>query len=180
MESAVSRGISDRFEETVLPHLNAAYNLARWLTRNEQDAEDVVQESYLRALRSFDSFQFGRDARAWLLKIVRNTYYTSLQRNRPHEVVTQFEENTPEAISTDADPETALIEKVNTELIRGAIESISLEYREVFILRELEQLSYKEIAQIVDVPLGTVMSRLSRGRKELEMRLRESVGGSGK
>lgn len=176
MESAVSKGRRDRFEESVLPHLNAAYNLARWLTRNEQDAEDVVQESYLRALRSFDSFQLGRDARAWLLKIVRNTYYTWRQRNRPHEVVTQFEENAREAAATDASPETALIEKANAELIRQAIENISLEYREVFILRELEQLSYKEIAQIVDVPLGTVMSRLSRGRKELEMWLRESVG----
>ncbi len=176
MGIAVWRGKRDRFEETLLPHLNAAYNLARWLTRNEQDAEDVVQEAYLRALNSFDTFQIGRDPRAWLLKIVRNTCFTWLRQNRPHELVTVFQENSPDVADTSADPEAALIKKTNSELVRQAMETISVEYREILILRELEELSYKEIAQITDVPLGTVMSRLSRGRKELQIRLCGSVG----
>ncbi len=169
---AVWKAKRDRFEETVLPHVDAAYNLARWLARNEQDAQDVVQESYLRALRSFDTFQSGRDARAWLLKIVRNTCYTWLRENRG-EMIKQFQEGTQDPPSTYPDPETEFIEKANSDLVRRAIEAISLEYREVLILRELEGLSYKEIAQIIEVPLGTVMSRLSRGRKELQLRLFE-------
>ncbi len=177
MENAVWTGKRERFEETILPHLNAAYNLARWLARNEQDAEDVVQESYLRALHSFDSFQPGRDARAWLLKIVRNTCYTWLRENRPGEILTQFEENAGADIANYPDPEAVLLEKANSELIRRAIENISIEYREVFILRELEGFSYKEIAQMIDAPLGTVMSRLSRGRKELQSWLCGSIGG---
>jgi len=160
-----------RFEQTVLPYLNAAYNLARWLTRNEQDAQDVVQESYLRALRSFGTFQIGRDPRAWLLAIVRNTCYTWLRENRLHDTHAQFQENAPDMGGAYADPETALIDKANSDMIRQAMEATGIEYREVLILRELEGLSYKEIAQIVDVPVGTVMSRLSRGRKELQIRL---------
>ncbi len=177
MEPAVSKGKRDRFEEIVLPHLNAAYNLARWLARNEHDAQDVVQESYLRALRSFDTFQPGRDARVWLLKIVRNTCYTWLRQNQPKEIFTEFQENSPDAGRTHSDPETALIDQANSEVIHQAIDAISVEYREVLILRELEELSYKEIAQITNVPLGTVMSRLSRGRKELHARLCEAIRG---
>ncbi|MBV9484238.1 MAG: sigma-70 family RNA polymerase sigma factor [Acidobacteria bacterium] len=172
--NAVWKARRDRFEQTVLPHLNAAYNLARWLTGNEQDAEDVVQESYLRALRSFDTFQSGRDSRGWLLKVVRNTCYTWLRENRG-KTVTQFQESGQEPQSTYADPETELIEKANSDLVRHAIEALNIEYREVLILRELEGLSYKEIAHILEVPLGTVMSRLSRGRKELQLRLFEST-----
>jgi RNA polymerase sigma factor (sigma-70 family) len=161
----------DRFEETVLPYLDAAYNLARWLTRNEQDAQDMVQESYLRALRSFHTFQAGRDGRAWLLTIVRNTCYTWMLQNRPREMHMPLDENTQDALATSSNPETALIEKKSSQAVREALESIPFEYREVLILREWEELSYKEIAQIVNVPLGTVMSRLSRGRRELYNRL---------
>jgi RNA polymerase sigma-70 factor (ECF subfamily) len=171
----VDKSSIERFEETVLPHLNAAFNLARWLTRNEHDAEDVVQESYLRAFSSFHTFQLGRDGRAWLLKIVRNTCYTWLRKNRPSEVSERFEEGDPDASVAHANPETLLLAKVNTQLMREALEDVSPEYREILILRELEELSYKEIAQILDVPLGTVMSRLSRARKELHDRLRENV-----
>ena len=141
--------------------------------RNDHDAQDVVQESYLRALRSFDTFQPGRDGRAWLLKIVRNTCYTWLAKNRGAERVTSLDENKQDLLGTDPDPEMELITKANSEMIHDAIGSLSVEFREVLILREIEDLSYKEIAQIVDVPLGTVMSRLSRGRKELQARLSE-------
>jgi RNA polymerase sigma-70 factor (ECF subfamily) len=174
-EHSVSNREVERFEETVLPHLNAAFNLARWLTRNEHDAEDVVQESYLRALRSFRSFHLGRDGRAWLLKIVRNTCYTWLRKNRPHEVTTQFDEGARDAPTAGSDPETDLIAKANTEFVRAALEHLSLEHRELLILRELEGFSYKEIAEIIDIPLGTVMSRLSRARKELQDRLLEGA-----
>jgi RNA polymerase sigma-70 factor (ECF subfamily) len=172
---SVSKGRIEHFEETVLPHLNAAFNLARWLTRNEHDAEDVVQESYLRALHSFQSFQLGRDGRAWLLKIVRNTCYTWLRKNRRYETAVQFDEAAPDAPISRSNPEAALITKGNTQLVRAALERLSLEYRELLILRELEGFSYKEIAEIIDIPLGTVMSRLSRARKELHDRLCEGT-----
>ncbi len=165
------------FEETVLRYLDAAYNLARWLTRNDQDAEDVVQEAYLRALSSFDSFQIGRDGRAWLLKIVRNTCYTWMRQNRRHEVATHFDDNARETVAaTWPDPESALLQKASAQLLRETIEAIPFEYREVLVMRELEELSYKEIAQILEIPLGTVMSRLSRGRSELAERLCETGG----
>ena len=174
-ENPVGKSRIARFEETVLPHLNAGFNLARYLTRNEHDAEDVVQESYLRAFNSFESFQPGRDGRAWLLKIVRNTCYTWLRKNRPYEVIERFEEGDPGASVARSNPEMLLLAKVNAELLHKALEEVSPEYREILILRELEEFSYKEIAQIIDVPLGTVMSRLSRARKELHDRLHESA-----
>jgi RNA polymerase sigma-70 factor (ECF subfamily) len=161
------------FEESVLPHLNAAYNLARWLTRNEHDAEDVVQESYLRPLHSFDSLQLGSNRRAWLLKIVRNTWHTWMRKNRSREMLTNFRENAQDAVAADLDPEAALLERANSELVRQVIEGISPAYREALILRELEGFSYKEISLIIDAPLGTVMSRLSRARKDLHARLGE-------
>jgi RNA polymerase sigma factor (sigma-70 family) len=173
--NSVGKGRIQRFEEILLPHLNAAYNLARWLTRDEHDAEDVVQESYLRALNSFDTFQFERDARAWLLKIVRNTCYTWLRKNRPYEVAAQFDESARDVPNAAPDPETAVLAKANSQLVRQALEQISPEYREALILRELEGFSYREIAQIVDIPLGTVMSRLSRARKELRDRLQKEA-----
>jgi RNA polymerase sigma-70 factor (ECF subfamily) len=160
----------NRFEEIVLPHLNAAYNLARWLTRNEHDAEDIVQESYLRALNSFGGFQPDSNGRAWLLKIVRNTWYTWTQKNRVGELITD-QESAETAVATTPDPEMALLKKANSELVRRALEEISPAYREALILRELEGFSYKEIASIIDAPLGTVMSRLSRARGELHARL---------
>jgi RNA polymerase sigma-70 factor, ECF subfamily len=167
----VHKNKGQQFEAIFLPYLNSAYNLARWLTRNQHDAEDVVQESYLRALQAFETFQIGRDGRPWLLRIVRNTCYTWLRENRPSEIVSGIDESTDEAIDTAMDAETALIEKTGVELIRLTIQEIPLEYREVVILRELEEWSYKEIAEITGIPIGTVMSRLSRGRRELQKRL---------
>jgi RNA polymerase sigma factor (sigma-70 family) len=174
-ENSVSKSKVERFEETVLPHLNAAFNLARWLTRNEHDAEDVVQESYLRALKSFQTFQYGRDARAWLLKVVRNTCYTWLRKNRPYEIAEHFEGADPDGPVARSNPETLLVAKMTSQLVQKALEHLPVDQRELLILRELEGFSYKEIAEIIDVPLGTVMSRLSRARKELHDRLSEGA-----
>lgn len=157
-----------RFEQVVLPHLDAAYNLARWLTRNDSDAEDMAQEALLRAFKFFGGFH-GGDSRAWLLTIVRNTCYTWLQQNRAHELTTPFDE---EVHSVEGDnPETILLEGADRHMLKQALEELPVEFREVIILRELEGLSYKEIANIVDVPVGTVMSRLARARKRLHLRL---------
>ncbi|HEX9372317.1 MAG TPA: sigma-70 family RNA polymerase sigma factor [Roseiflexaceae bacterium] len=156
-----------RFEQTVLPHLDAAYNLARWLMRNDQDAEDMVQEACLRALRFFDGFH-GVDSRGWLLAIVRNTCYTWLRHNRAHELATPFDEDIHGAESEALNPETIVQRSAEGQLLREALEALPLEFREVVVLRELEGLSYKEIAGIADIPIGTVMSRLARARRRLQ------------
>jgi len=144
--------------------------MARWLTRNDHDAEDVVQEAYVRAFRFFDGFH-GGDGRAWLLTIVRHTCYTWLQHNRGHELMTEFDEEIHNLDGEAANPETILLHRTNQLLLRQALEELPVEYREVIILRELEGLSYKEIAAIADLPVGTVMSRLARARKRLQQTL---------
>jgi len=154
------------FEEAVMPHLDAAYNLARWLMRNEDDTQDMVQEAYLRALRFFRGFH-GTDARAWLLTIVRNTCYTWLKRSRSTELTDDFDEVMETKQSDEPDPEASHVLKVQAQMVKEAIEKLPVEFREVVILRELEELSYKEIAGITGIPIGTVMSRLSRARKRL-------------
>lgn len=158
------------FEEAVLPHMDAAYNLARWLTRNDDDAADVVQESYLRALKFFEGFR-GSESRPWLLTIVRNTCYTWLKRNRSTEL-TEFDEATYFGEVDASDPETSSVRSAQKRLVREALERLPVEFREVMVMRELEELSYKEIAAVVGIPLGTVMSRLARARR----RLRASLG----
>lgn len=148
-----------------MPHLDAAYNLARWLTRNDTDAEDVVQEAYLRAFKFFGSFH-GMNGRAWTLQIVRNTYYTWVQKNRTAERATEFDE---ELHSTDlGNPETILIGQNDAIELRQMLDELPIEFREIVVLRDLEGLSYKEIANIAQLPLGTVMSRLARARKRLQ------------
>ena len=156
-----------RFEQIVLPHLDAAYNLARWLTRNDHDAEDVVQEACLRAFKFFGGF-YGGDSRAWLLTIVRNTSYTWLRHNRAHELTTPFDESVHDVECEALNPETLLLHQADQQLLRRALEALPVESREVIVLRELEGLSYKEIGAIADIPLGTVMSRLARARKRLQ------------
>jgi RNA polymerase sigma factor (sigma-70 family) len=156
-----------RFEQTALPHLAAAYNLARWLTRNDHDAEDVVQEAYARACKFFGSFH-GGDGRAWLLAIVRHTAYSWLQHNREHEPMTALDEEIHSIDDETANPETLLLQRSNQQLVREALEALPVEFREVIVLRELEGLSYKEISHIADLPLGTVMSRLARARRRLQ------------
>jgi RNA polymerase sigma-70 factor (ECF subfamily) len=160
--------------EQLLSHLDAAYNLARWLTRNDTDAEDVVQEAYLRAFKHFRSFH-GGNSRPWLLAIVRNTFYTWRQQNRPPEQRIPFDEETHSAEENHPNPEALLLQKANNQLIRQGIEELPLEFREVIVLRELEGLSYKQIADVTEIPVGTVMSRLARGRKRLEQDLSHMV-----
>ena len=163
-----------RFEQVVLPHMDAAYNLARWLTRNDHDAEDLVQESYLRAFKFFGSFQ-GANARGWLLTIVRNTCYTWFRENRPQELTTSFDENIHNTEADPFDPEKLLLQSESGKLIKQAMEELPLEFREVLTLRELEGLSYKEIAVIAGIPPGTVMSRLARARSRLKQCLTKLV-----
>jgi RNA polymerase sigma-70 factor (ECF subfamily) len=158
------------FEQAVLPHLNAAYNLARWLTRSDSDAEDVVQEACLRAFTFFEGYH-GGDSRAWLLKIVRNTGYTWLQQNRARELMAPLDDAMEAVASEAGNPETLLLQSVDAEALRQALEELPPEFREVTVLRELEGLSYKEIADIAQIPIGTVMSRLARARKRLQERL---------
>ena len=165
-----------RFEEFVLPHLDAAYNLARWLTRKDHDAEDVVQEAYLRAVRFFDTFH-GADGRVWLLAIVRNACYDWLKQNRKQWLATSFDEELHSAPQSALDPANLALVQEDRELLRQALDELPTEYREILVLRELEGLSYKEIGQVAGLPLGTVMSRLARGRDRLEQRLKASDGG---
>ena len=158
----------DRFERIVLPHLDAAYVLARWLTRNQDDAGDVVQEAFLRALRYFDSYR-GGDAKSWLLKIVRHTCYSWLTRNRPADVTSLEAEaecgNEVVAVSIDAD---ALLEnRSDLRRLHVLIMTLPAPLREMLVLREFHELGYREIAEVTGVPIGTVMSRLYRARSQL-------------
>ena len=180
-----SRGNTLRFGDLVLPHLDSAYNLARWLTRNDHDAQDVVQEAYMRAFRSFDGFR-GDNARPWLLAIVRNTCYTWLSQNRHAEVEVPFDEELhggesgAGAGAYDASPEAILGRLDDVRLVDEALARLPVGYREVVILRDIEDLSYKEIAVVAGLPIGTVMSRLARGRRILLKQLtllREGDGG---
>ena len=154
------------FERTIVPHLDAAYNLAVWLTRNKDDADDVVQESYLRAFRFFGGFH-GGDGKAWLLAIIRNTCQTWLRREKGNRSVVIFDEwaHSPELPRTN--PEGTLLKKCGVGSLLECLEELPIHYREVVILRELEEMSYQDIAGVVKIPLGTVMSRLSRARQRL-------------
>ncbi len=164
-----------RFEAAVLPHLDAAYNLARWLTRNDHDAEDLVQEAYLRAFKFFDGFH-GVEARAWLLAVVRNTCYTWLKKQHGHGTTTAFDEEMHSVAGDALNPETLALRQADRQLLRDALEELPVEYREVIVLRELEGCSYKDIAVIADIPLGTVMSRLTRARQRLATHLTQRLG----
>jgi RNA polymerase sigma-70 factor (ECF subfamily) len=167
-----------RFEEAILPHLGAAYNLARWLTRDAHDAEDVVQEAYLRALQFFGGFR-GGDGRAWLLAIVRNTCYTWLERKRAHKPATAFDEETHGAAPAAQGPDAQLLRQEDAQLLRRALEELPPEFREVIVLRELEDLSYRQIAEVTGAPIGTVMSRLARARERLQRwATRQADGGA--
>jgi len=159
-----------RFEQVIVPHLDAAHNLARWLTGKDHDAEDIVQEAYLRAFRFFGSFH-GTDGRGWLLAIVRNTSYTWLEKNRGRQPAASFDEAEHSAAMTVDSPESVLARKEDETMLRQALEELPTEFREVIVLRELEGLTYQEIAAISVIPLGTVMSRLARARQRLEQSL---------
>ena len=161
---------SGAFDQVVLPHLDAAYNLARWMTRNEHDAEDVVQEAFVRALRFFGGFR-GGNARAWLLAIVRNTCYDWLRRHRPSEVSVPFDEEVHGTSDPGATPEDLLVGEGDRTRVREALEALPVAWREVLVFRELEGLSYKEIADVAGIKMGTVMSRLARARARLQHEL---------
>jgi RNA polymerase sigma-70 factor (ECF subfamily) len=163
------------FEALMLPHLDAAHNLAKWLLRNEEDAQDVVQEAYLRAFKSFGGFH-GSNGRAWLLTIVRNTSYTLLKKNRAVDLTTTFDEEIHSSGHESVSPATILEQSENSDLVRKAIDTLPVEFREILVLRHLEGLSYKEIADVAQIPLGTVMSRLARARDKLKECLAARIG----
>ncbi|MBN9391095.1 MAG: sigma-70 family RNA polymerase sigma factor [Chloroflexi bacterium] len=153
-----------------MPHLAAAYNLARWLANNDQDAEDIVQEATLRAFKFFGSFK-GGDGNIWFLTIVRNTFYTQVSQKGHQKQTTIFDEELHADSSEALNPETILIRQADIRHIKEALMELPPEYREVIILREIEEFSYREIAEILGIPIGTVMSRLGRARKRLQYRL---------
>jgi len=163
-----------RFEQVILPHLDSAYNLTRWLVGNDHDAEDVVQEAYLRAVKFFASFR-GGEGRPWLLTIVRRVTYDRLGRTRSDRSLTVFDEDIHSDPSSDTDPVQSLLRQEDCEALRMALADLPVEFREVLVLRELEELTYREIAAITDLPPGTIMSRLARGRERLRARLVRQV-----
>jgi RNA polymerase sigma factor (sigma-70 family) len=169
MESS-GADVSRSFEEVVLPHLDAAFNYARWLTKNDADAEDVVQDAYVRALRFFSSLR-DDNARAWLFTIVRNTWYGRFPRRAGGSVTTVAQDkadvDADHQVDASLDPEARLIQQQTVDEVRRALETLPTDFREVLVLRELEGLSYKEIAAVVGIPIGTVMSRLARARERL-------------
>jgi RNA polymerase sigma-70 factor, ECF subfamily len=167
-----SKGVD--FDRTFIPHMDAAYNLARWLVHDDHDAQDVVQEAYLRAFRFADGFR-GGDPRAWILAIVRNTAFTWLKRNRGSDSSTEFDEQMHGGSTEDSGLEAAAVRKADGTMIRAALDELADEFREVIVMRDIEGLSYKEIADAADVPIGTVMSRLARARGKLARSLQERI-----
>jgi len=165
-----ARDRTEQFEQKVLPHLDAAYNLARWLAGNDHDAQDVAQEACLRAFKFFGSLR-GENTRAWLLTIVRNTFYTWLKKNRPPEIAGELGDETLAVEDVSANADLLNTQLADAETVRRAIAELPLEFREMIILREMEGFGYKEIAELTETPIGTVMSRLARARKQLQKRL---------
>jgi RNA polymerase sigma-70 factor (ECF subfamily) len=158
------------FEQVVLPHMDAAYNLARWLVRNTEDAEDIVQEAYLRAFKFFGGYQ-GGDSRSWILKIVRNASYSFIKKNRSAEPAEEFDEKIHRPSVEPSGAEEALLQSADSRMLRDALDELPANFREVLVLREIEGMTYKEIAELTEMPIGTVMSSLARGRAQLRDRL---------
>jgi RNA polymerase sigma-70 factor (ECF subfamily) len=171
----VSRDAAEQFEQVVGPHLDAAYNLARWLAGNDHDAADIAQDACVRAFRFIGGHR-GGDGRAWLLAIVRNTAVSWLKKNRPRAVVTLSPEALGEIEDPGGIPGTFL--QADAAALRAALDALPLEFREALVLRELEGLAYKEIADITEVPVGTVMSRLARARRQLQLHFARKGGAS--
>ncbi|WP_051888528.1 RNA polymerase sigma factor [Caballeronia sordidicola] len=174
----------NRFDAVMLPHLDAAYNLARWLSGSPADADDVVQEAFLRAFRFFDGYE-GDNPRAWLLAIVRNTWFTEWRRQHNRADATPYDDslNVDDQLpgwadESGEDPEKLAVRQDETELVHRALATLPVEYREVIVLRELEDMSYKDVAAVAGIPMGTVMSRLSRARRMLCTAVKAAQGGS--
>jgi RNA polymerase sigma factor (sigma-70 family) len=168
-ENLAARG----FEDLAMPLMNSAYNLARWLARNDHDAEDLVQETYLKAFRNFHSFQTGTNFRAWMYCILRNTFLTSRTGLKGTSCVSlDSEEERPELVVETNTPESILMSRLDSELVQSAIDSLPIHYREALLLCDVEEMSYREIAEILSIPIGTVMSRLARARKLIREILR--------
>jgi RNA polymerase sigma-70 factor (ECF subfamily) len=167
---------SDSFEELAMPLFDQLYNFAQWLTQNREEAEDLVQETYAKALKGFSSFQLGTNFRAWMYRILRNTFLTSRTGLKATMTVPLDQEETGTELAVESDtPETILFERANRELLQSAIDSLPVYFREILLLCEVEEMSYQEIAETLSIPVGTVMSRLSRARKMLRDRLRPQV-----
>jgi RNA polymerase sigma-70 factor (ECF subfamily) len=165
------------FEELALPLFDSLYNFARWLAQNSHDAEDLVQETYLKALRSFASFQYGTNFRAWMFQILRNTFLSSRTKlDRRMTVAMDSEEDGPELTVDTKTPETILLNRSNSHLVQCAIEDLPVHYREALLLCEVEEMSYQEIAEVLSIPIGTVMSRLARARKAVRESLLSAPG----
>jgi len=167
---------SGSFEELAMPLFDQLYNFAHWLTRNREEAEDLVQETYAKALKGFSSFRLGTNFRAWMYRILRNTFLTSRTGLKATMTVPlDAEEDEPERVLERETPETILIERSNWQLVRSAIDQLPVHFREILLLCEVEEMSYQEIAETLSIPIGTVMSRLSRARKTLGGRLRQEL-----
>ena len=167
---------SGSFEELAMPLFDQLYNFAHWLTQNRDEAEDLVQETYAKALRGFSSFQLGTNFRAWMYRILRNTFLTSRTGLKATLTVPlEGEEDGPELAVESATPETILIERSSSDMLQSAIDGLPLHFREIILLCEVEEMSYQEIAETLSIPMGTVMSRLSRARKTLRESLRSRM-----
>jgi RNA polymerase sigma-70 factor (ECF subfamily) len=166
-----------QFEELAIPLVDSVYNLARWLVQSDHDAEDLVQETYLKALRSFRTFQLGTNFRAWLFRILRNTFLSS-RKGLPAGSLVSLDSNEdgPDLLVENETPETILMRHVNSEQIQRAIDDLPGNYRESILLCDVEKLSYLEISELLSIPVGTVMSRLARGRKAIRKSLRGTPG----
>jgi len=173
---------SDSFEDLAMPLFDQLYNFSRWLTQNREEAEDLVQETYAKALKGFSSFQLGTNFRAWMYRILRNTFLTSRTGLRGASTVPlDSEDDGPELGVENETPETILMNRSNSQLVQAAIDDLPVHYREALLLCEVEEMSYQEIAETLSIPIGTVMSRLSRARRTLrdhlgrELRSHEAV-----
>ena len=171
-----ARAESPGFEELALPLFPSLYNFAHWLTRDRDEAEDLVQETFAKALRGFASFQPDTSFKSWIFRILKNTFLTSRTGLRAHAMV-PLAEDAAEVGATDETPETILLASTSRELVRGAIEALAPSFREVVVLRDVEGLAYQEIADALSIPIGTVMSRLSRGRRDIRRHVEAKLGG---
>jgi RNA polymerase sigma-70 factor, ECF subfamily len=177
MEVPEERLTAATFEELAMPLFDQLYNFAHWLTQNRSEAEDLVQETYVKALKGFSSFQPGTNFRAWIYRILRNTFLTSRTGLKATATVPLDADDAPEVPAGPDTPETIFIERSQQQLLQGAIEDLPLHFREVLLLCEVEEMSYQEIGEALAIPIGTVMSRLSRARKALRENLRQKLQG---